>query len=72
MWLKNSEGSMYSDALFLLPFSPFFDFEVGRTATLWTSETHLVLRFEHDCDGKILLTTSSVEAEIVNFLHAAM
>ena len=73
-WLKNSEGSSYTNVLFLLPLFPrwFFFFEGGRAAILWTSAIYLVLCFEYDRDGEIILMTSSLEAELVNFPHATV
>ena len=72
-WLKNSEGSFYTNVLFLLPLFPcFFDFAVGSTAILWTSAIYLVLCFEYDCHAEIILMTSSLEAELVNFPHATV
>lgn len=72
-WLKNSEGSLYTNVLFLLPLFPcFFDFAVGSTAILWTSAIYLVLCFEYDCDVEIILMASSLEAELVNFPHATV
>jgi len=45
---------------------------VGRAAILWTSAIYLVLCFEYDRDGEIILMTSSLEAELVNFPHATV
>ena len=73
-WLKKSEGSLYMNVLFLLRLFPhfFFDFEVGRAAIVWTSAIYLVLCFEYDHDGEVILMTSSLEAELVNFPHATV
>lgn len=68
MWLNDL--CLWTCSFFCL-FSPFLVWG-GKNGGFGASRRELVLGLAYKCDGEISPVTSSVEAEIVNFLHAAV